>query len=40
VLGPVSADTDAGTATALAVMHLLAGAAVVAALETHRRGRG
>lgn len=37
VAGPVTADTDGGTAVTLAVMHLLVGAAVVAALEAHRR---
>jgi hypothetical protein len=38
VMGPLNTDTDGGTAAALIVMHLVAGAVVVAALGTRRRG--
>jgi hypothetical protein len=38
-LGPLSADTDGGTALALALMHVVVGVALVAGLEAIRRGR-
>lgn len=37
VAGPLSIDTDAGTAAALALMHVVVGAAFVAGLEWARR---
>jgi hypothetical protein len=36
VAGPFAADTDGGTAAALAVMHLVVGAAYVAGTEAAR----
>lgn len=38
-LGPLSADTDGGTALALALMHVVVGVALVAGLEAIRRRR-
>ncbi|MEV0557059.1 DUF6069 family protein [Streptomyces sp. NPDC050597] len=38
-LGPLTSDTDGGTAASLAVMHVIVGAAGVLGLEAVRRGR-
>ncbi|AVH55975.1 MULTISPECIES: DUF6069 family protein [Streptomyces] len=38
-LGPLTSDTDGGTAAALTVMHLMVGVATVAGIEAVRRAR-
>ncbi|WP_406168190.1 DUF6069 family protein [Streptomyces sp. NBC_00996] len=40
LVGPLTLETDGGTATTIAVMHLLVGGIAIAALEAIRRSRG